>query len=117
MDFWNPGGNPATMCGNGLRCVTRFAVENKLVEPGDFKVTTGVGDLKVEWDGKSEDITVQIGRANFDSRSIPLFGLDFYRVDMGNPHAVAFVDDYENAPVQIVGPKVEVDSNFPDGRM
>lgn len=39
MKYWNADGSVAEMCGNGLRCVARYAVDNKLVEPGSFKKT------------------------------------------------------------------------------
>src|SRR5437762_2560040 len=40
MKYWNADGSTAEMCGNGLRCVTRFAVDERMVGPGNFVVKT-----------------------------------------------------------------------------
>ena len=39
---------------------------------------------------------------------------DFVGVSMGNPHAVLFVDDIEQAPVSTLGPKIEKHEMFPE---
>ena len=39
MGYWNADGSPAEMCGNGLRCVARYAVDNtieKMIFVGEF---------------------------------------------------------------------------------
>ncbi|MBI4352551.1 MAG: diaminopimelate epimerase [Candidatus Omnitrophica bacterium] len=33
MRIWNPDGSEADMCGNGVRCLAKFAVENRLAGP------------------------------------------------------------------------------------
>lgn len=115
MKYWNADGSVAEMCGNGLRCVTRFAVDDKMVVPGRFTVKTDAGPLQVEWDGiDSDKIEVQVGKAIIDSDPVALFGESFYKANVGNPHAVMFVDDTESAPVHELGPKVETDKSFPN---
>src|ERR1039457_604170 len=73
MKYWNADGSVAEMCGNGLRCVARFAVENGLVSPGKFEVKTDIGLLKVAWSGKdSDDIEAQVGRVKLGSEPVGL---------------------------------------------
>lgn len=115
MKYWNADGSVAEMCGNGLRCVTRFAVDERMVSPGNFIVKTDAGLLKVIWDGKDpNNIEVQVGKAIVETVPIDLLGHSFYKVDVGNPHVVTFVADTETAPVKELGPKIETDSHFPD---
>jgi diaminopimelate epimerase len=114
MKYWNVDGSPAEMCGNGLRCVTRFAVDNKMVQPGSFVVNTDAGPLKVNWEGVNpEKVEVQVGKVQFDEEPITLYAHTLYIGSIGNPHAVTFVESTEYAPVEEVGPKVEIDNHFP----
>ena len=46
MNMFNPDGSEAEMCGNGIRCVTLFAIDNKMIEKTeDIKIQTGAGIL------------------------------------------------------------------------
>jgi diaminopimelate epimerase len=115
MKYWNADGLAAEMCGNGLRCVTRFAIDNKMVKPGTFDVKTDAGQLQVIWDGvDSNKVEVQVGKVVLDQGTIVLHGHEFYEGSVGNPHAVTFVENIDQAPVKDVGPKVENDSYFPN---
>ncbi len=115
MKYYNADGSVAEMCGNGLRCVARFAVENKLVKSGDFIVNTDAGPLRVTCNESDfKQIEVQVGRLVIEAGSLNLLGFDFIQVNVGNPHVVVFVDDVSTAPVKEIGPKVEVDKHFPN---
>ena len=115
MEYWNADGTPAEMCGNGLRCVARFAVDQKLVEPGQFMVQTPAGQLKVSWDGKdANDIAVQVGKVTMKNDPITIENIEFFVASVGNPHAITFVENVSSAPVTTLGPKIEVDQNFPN---
>ncbi len=115
MKYYNADGSVAEMCGNGLRCVTKFAVDSKLVQPGVFKVNTDAGTLEVNWDGNDHNhIETQIGKATSTNKPLMLRGFDLYEANVGNPHAVIFVDDVISAPVASAGPKIETDSHFPN---
>ena len=104
MEYWNADGSVAEMCGNGLRCVTRYAMDRAMLGPAGGMVVTPVGHLAVAptADGLYR---VQVGA--------PVIGeqfehdLSFRRVSVGNPHAVTFVDDVEAAPVRSLGADLE----------
>lgn len=113
MQYWNADGSPAEMCGNGLRCVGRYAVAEGLVPGPDLIVETAVGERPV----RVGDTAVRALVGEFAESSIPPFDLAGYHlvsVSMGNPHAVAFVDDCYAVPVAAVGPIVEGDPHFPE---
>ena len=47
MRYWNADGSEAEMCGNGLRCVARYAVDNGWVPGSDVTVATRTSPIQV----------------------------------------------------------------------
>jgi len=113
MRYWNADGSLAEMCGNGLRCVARYAVDEAFVESADFIVNTAVGALPVH---VNTDGTVRafLGRASLGEELV-VGDTRLHTVDIGNPHAVQWVDDPDVAEVGSVGPLIERAEPFPSG--
>ncbi len=114
MQYWNADGSTAEMCGNGLRCVVRYAMERDLVADGELLVETPAG-LKAARVLEDGDIAVDLGPVEVDLTIVELHGRPWNTVDVGNPHAVTFVPDPAQAPVTTEGPLVETDPRFPAG--
>lgn len=115
MEYWNSDGTEAEMCGNGLRCVVRFAVEHEMVKPGEILVQTPAGPLKTVWDGSDyHAIEVQVGTVIDEENTVDIEGLTFHTATVGNPHAIAYVDDLDAVEVAAIGPVVELDQAFPN---
>jgi diaminopimelate epimerase len=112
MDYWNADGSPAEMCGNGLRCIARYAYDRGWAPDRNFAIQTAVGMRAVKvGDG---DVEVDLGRLRVTGHT-EIDGERFHLVDAGNPHAVVIVDDPEQVDVGTVGPRVGKDEQFPDG--
>ncbi|MCT9090826.1 diaminopimelate epimerase [Streptomyces sp. ASQP_92] len=118
MDYRNGDGSIAEMCGNGVRVFAGYLVRAGLAEEGDLAVATRGGVKKVHI-AKGGDITVSMGRAalpeagvtvSVDGRSWPA-----RNVNMGNPHAVAFVDDLAHAGELRSAPPFSPEAVYPDG--
>ena len=109
MGYWNADGSPAEMCGNGLRCIARMAVDRGLVASGRFEVRTPAGVKRVEVAG---EVRVDLGMPVVGD-GIEYEGLFFRTVDVGNPHVVTEVDDVDQAPVASVGRGMQ--GMFPTG--
>jgi diaminopimelate epimerase len=116
MDYRNADGSVAEMCGNGIRVFARFLVDEGLAEPGELRIATRDGVKRVRVD-RAGDVTVDMGPARLPgtdrkvtvgSRTWPAV-----EVDMGNPHAVVFVDDLADAGSLDTAPTA--DPAFPDG--
>ncbi|WP_181312533.1 diaminopimelate epimerase [Nocardioides campestrisoli] len=116
MDYRNADGSLSEMCGNGLRVFVRHLVDEGLVPAGELvPVATrdGVKVCLVEGHLVTLDMGVPrvLGETSVTvgERSWPAL-----QIDMGNPHAVAFVDDLADA-----GPLLEAPGHdpavFPDG--
>jgi diaminopimelate epimerase len=116
MVYLNSDGSPSEMCGNGLRCLARYARDFEMVEGDYLTIETGAGTKKVVLykDGSSR---VDMGAPGLDSR-VGLYGFDFLRVSMGNPHAVTFLgseEEVETLDLKAVGWPIEKDPLFPEG--
>lgn len=106
MEYWNSDGGAAEMCGNGLRCVTRYAVDRGWGGPGKFTVETAVGDLSVEM---LDAVTarVEVGRWSVEPEAEMVESHRFRRASVGNPHVVTFVESVDEAPVEELGAMIE----------
>jgi diaminopimelate epimerase len=114
MEYWNADGSPAELCGNGLRCVARYALDEGMVSTPGFTVQTSVGErpVTVREDGTVRALLGRVGEADAGPMDVAGYHLEPIRV--GNPHAVAFVPDCYSAPVEAIGPIVEGDPHFPE---
>jgi diaminopimelate epimerase len=121
MRIFNADGSEAKMCGNGIRCVGKFVYDHGYTAKDHLLIDTLSGikalDLKIE-DGVAVGATVNMGKVDVsEPKTIDAGGeqVTCRPVSVGNPHAVIFVDDAENAPLTTLGPKVEKHPAFPGG--
>ncbi len=115
MVYLNSDGSTSEMCGNGIRCLARYARDFEIVEGDTLTIETGAGVQKVLLfdDGSSR---VDMGPPAFGGEA-EFHGFRFRKVSMGNPHAVAFLgseEEVEALDLRAVGPRVESDPLFPD---
>lgn len=134
MDMYNADGSRGAMCGNGIRCVAKYAYDHGIVNKKQITVATGSGiktlNLTVGEDNKVTLVRVNMGKPQLEAKSIPVVSekeqvIDepitvdgtVYRmtgVSMGNPHAVVCVEDVDHFPLEKVGPLFEHHGFFPD---
>ncbi len=134
MRMFNADGSEAEMCGNGVRCVAKYAYDHDLVNKTDITVETGNGVLPLELfindTGKVDRVRVNMGTPGLNRADLPMTGpadeqvidqeltvLDqTFRitcVSMGNPHCVIYVEDVANFPVERYGRAIENHPLFP----
>jgi diaminopimelate epimerase len=131
MRIFNADGSEAEMCGNGIRCFSKYCYEKDIVSKKEFKVETlsGLKQVWLELKGKKvKEVKVDMGVPNWNRRSLPMVGQgtcinenlnvngETFRVtclSMGNPHCVIFVEDVSDFPVNHIGPKIENHEAFP----
>ena len=118
MDYRNADGSVSEMCGNGIRVFVRHLVEEGLVDPGgpiDIGTRDGAKTLLLEGDL----VTVDLGVARVlpeTKVSVGAVSWPAVHVDMGNPHAVAFVDDEAVlAALDLTRPPEHDEAVYPDG--
>ncbi len=136
MRMFNADGSEAEMCGNGIRCVAKFAIEEGMVPATKEFVTvetlSGTKTLKMfSENGVITGARVDMDEPNLDPASLPstvegpgpaigvpltVDGMDLSLtlVSVGNPHAVHYIDyDPDEFPLERIGPLVENHPMFP----
>ena len=145
MRIFNADGSEAQTCGNGLRCLVKYFVDNGTASSGTqvISVETLTGIRKAEVShvaGKVTEIQTGMGKPKFGEKDIPVLiepgdgnivdiismitytitvdgrELHLNLVSMGNPHAVYFCQDpVSDFPLSRLGPKVAQHKIFPNG--
>ncbi|MEV0693453.1 diaminopimelate epimerase [Streptomyces sp. NPDC050388] len=126
MDYRNGDGSIAEMCGNGVRVFARYLQRAGHVAEGDIAIATrgGVKTVHIAKTGSDSgsvagDITVGMGRALLPDGDVTVSvdgrGRPARNVNMGNPHAVVFVDDLAHAGDLLTAPSFSPASAYPDG--
>ena len=138
MSMFNADGSEGEMCGNGIRCFAKYAIEREIVPPPahglNVETLAGVRNIVPTYRGSTitgarvsmgapildpSEVPVSVGTSgtgplldypfSMDGRDLPL---SF--VSMGNPHAVTFIDQpVAEFPLHTIGPKVEHHEIFP----
>lgn len=133
MVYYNSDGSKGEMCGNGIRCFSKFIYEEEIVKKSEITIETGDGIkiayLTIDDKNKVESIMISMGKARLNSKEIPVLieknkvinekinidGEDivFSAVLIGVPHAVIIKEDLESIDVNTLGAKIEKDKLFP----
>lgn len=134
MRMFNSDGSESEMCGNGIRCVAKYAYDHGIVSKTEITAETGAGILTLQLfpnsSNKVERVRVNMGPPRLSRAEIPMNGAPADKVmaeeltvldktfkitcvSMGNPHCIIYVDDVDNFPVATYGPLIENHELFP----
>jgi diaminopimelate epimerase len=138
MEMYNADGSRSEMCGNGIRCVAKYAIEHGLASGPDLRIETDAGTRHAmceSTDERVETVRIDMGVPSLDPFAIgfvpdrpssphPRQLVDFpievdgttYRmtcVSIGNPHAVVFVENLHRVDLVDIGPRFEHSPHFP----
>jgi len=142
MEMYNADGSRAEMCGNGIRCVAKYAYDHGIARKPDIRIDTDAGPKTVRvftgTDGRVEQVEVNMGPPSLARETVPfhdggdprapainvpiqVLGRTFHvtAVSMGNPHAVIFLNDHPGLPplaeipLSDWGPHFEKHPSFP----
>lgn len=124
MRIFNPDGSEAEMCGNGIRCFTKYLIDKGITAKKEITVETlsGIKKPKLE----KGMIKVDMGEPNLDRSAVGMEGhgqfinqsiqvndkeVAITAVSMGNPHAVIFVETF-NFHIEQLGKEIEHNELF-----
>ncbi|WP_053956134.1 diaminopimelate epimerase [Inediibacterium massiliense] len=132
MVYYNSDGSLGEMCGNGIRCFSKFVYEKGLIKKNEIEVETLAGVKKVWLEVKNHEVQwvkVNMGKAIFSPKDIPILcdgenalekslhiddkTIIFSTVLVGVPHTIIFVEDIKKIDINRLGEKIEKHSIFP----
>ena len=133
MRMFNADGSESEMCGNGVRCVAKYAYDKGISKNNPMKIETLRGILEAKLfikDSEVDSVEINMDSPIFDGLKIPTtidknhiidepINIDgkiynFTAVSMGNPHAVIFLDDIDNIDINYIGSYIENNNIFPN---
>lgn len=133
MEMYNADGSRGRMCGNGIRCLGKYAFERRMTIKTVLRVETDAGIRKLWLYGDGVHISAakaDMGKPVFEPQLIPVctdaekvidknicIGNKNYTatcLSMGNPHTVIFTDDVDKIDIETEGKLIENDAMFPD---
>ena len=135
MQIYNADGSRAQMCGNGIRCVAKYAVDRGLCSSARLLIETDSGVRRAcctVTAGGVTNVQIDMGIPRFLDRSgqavadedtavidrpMPVNGktLAVTCVSIGNPHAVVFVDTLDQVDLARDGAALASSPLFPGG--
>ena len=130
----NPDGSEAEKSGNGLRIFAKYLYDSKFSKEKKFTIETPGGvvqaEITEEVNRKAKTIKVDMGKANFISKEIPvncnneecmdeLLNLEYKDylincVSVGNPHCVILKDELDEKEIKQFGTYIENHKMFPN---
>ncbi|MCQ8212495.1 diaminopimelate epimerase [Cetobacterium somerae] len=133
MVYYNSDGSKGEMCGNGIRCFSKFIYEEEIVQKKEIAIETGDGIkiayLKVNNKNQVESITISMGKARLTPKEIPVLlekesvinekinidgkDLVFSAVLIGVPHAIIISKELDTLDVNFLGERIEKNKLFP----
>ena len=129
MRLFQPDASEAEMCGNGIRCLVKYAFDTGHIAVGTATVETMAGVLITETRKNDTGFWVKVnmgqplktraqipakGDANDEFIDVEMHGYSVSVLNTGVPHAVVFVDDLDLDILEIA-PKIRFDPLFPNG--
>lgn len=135
--FFNADGSRPEACGNGLRTAARFAREKGWVSSDEMCFETDAGPrtarlLREAGEVRAAEVSLGLARDHGDlalvlpeikgagnsahpgSPDRGALEVSVAHIELGNPHAVLFVDDPSSAAVATLGPRIERHERFPE---
>jgi diaminopimelate epimerase len=130
MRIFNPDGGEVGACGNATRCIGKLLADEKGGDAVTIETRAGLLLARV----RADEVIVDMGMPGLDWQAVPLAGngsdtarvpidigaIDqrlpgwFSAVNMGNPHAVFFVEDCAAFDLDRIGPVLETHPFFPE---
>ncbi len=113
MRIFNPDGSEPEMCGNGARCIARFAyLEGIIDKECSFETLSALVSAYID----EENVRIKMKDPSFLNLKLELSLKDDscagYHLDTGVPHFVLFVPEIERVALEKLGPEIRYHQSF-----
>lgn len=133
MVYYNSDGSLGEMCGNGIRCFSKFIYDTNLVKSTSIKIETDAGikeaELFLDENNNVQKVKIFMGNTIFDPKKIPVNieeenvinkkifidnnEITFSTILVGVPHTVIICKDLNNIDINHLGYLIENHPIFP----
>ena len=113
MHYYNNDGSDAELCVNGVRCVAKYALDNKYLDVDRFTVNAPVGDLEVYVDDNIVEVSTPI--PTYEEEKINVNTYEGVKSSVGNPHFMIEVDNVDEIDLEKLYAEIVNEKLFPDG--
>ena len=113
MRHYNPDGTRSSFCGNGARCIARFAYTHGIA-PKDLTFAADDGQHGARVEGHSVRLDMTINQQIQMGQELTVSDTNYmlYCIDTGTPHAVVFSEEVETVSVDAVGRSIRYHPRF-----
>lgn len=118
--IYNADGSEAEQCGNGTRCAASFAIEKGLTKKKIIEWQSLGGNFVTSY-YSNDEIQTQISLSESGCKTIEIENAgseeihEVHSINIGNPHAVTFVNNIHNLDVDSIGTAISKNQEFPEG--
>jgi diaminopimelate epimerase len=106
MIYYNSDGNTSTMCGNGGRCITKFAFTEQICQKDiSFEAIDGLHHAKIQDNGEVELEMIDV--VGFKKLSD-----DTYEIQTGSPHYVHFIKSIDQKEIVDYGSAIRYSDRY-----
>lgn len=115
MSLFQPDGSQAEMCGNGARCIAKYAYMNGMASK-DMKFETLAGIVEAKVNGNMVSVKLTEPKDLIINKSVklsePKIEFNYCFINTGVPHTVIIVDDLNKVDVKNWGNKIRFHEDF-----
>ncbi len=104
MHYFNVDGSTAELCVNGIRCVAKYSIDNKLVNSSNIKVIAPIGEVETKVD--EHDVSIEIKLPSYHKDKIIIDNQECIIANIGNPHLLTEVSNVKNFDLNDFADKV-----------
>ncbi len=115
MALFQPDGSQAEMCGNGARCIAKYAYTNGIANKEmKFETLAGIIECRINGEFVSVKLTepkdLRIDKTIFLEELNETYNYSF--INTGVPHTVICLENLENINIKLIGNKIRFNNEF-----
>jgi len=113
MHYYNNDGTTAELCVNGIRCVSKYALDNSIVNSNEVTVVAPIGNIKTKI--KENTVSLEVSIPTYEENRLLIDGMECIKANIGNPHLLVEVENVDKFDLDQFIQKVYDTKEFENG--
>ena len=113
MHYYNNDGTTAELCVNGIRCVSKYALDNSIVNSNEVTVVAPIGNIKTKI--KENTVSLEVSIPTYEENRLLIDGMECIKANIGNPHLLVEVENVDKFDLDQFIKKVYDTKEFENG--